>query len=483
MKLIKLPIIVCGEVISPDNLKDEDIDIFEYETGVKIALPKFKEEYYKRIEQSSNRDIHDLSIDEIALFIEKVSLRWQNPSYELKEKLVNYVEAITGYCKNIIQSDVDTIIHSMNRPSIYEIIEADLGNAYYLDELIQYKSVYRHAQPRGKVLHIMVGNVPMAGLFTLIRSIVTKNLTIAKLPKRDVVSVLMFALSFIEENKDHPISKSISVGYWGIDSELGKKLIDISDAICCWGKLDTMNNVRKMVGYGKELVEFGPKRSLSVIGDNADLEIAAMRLAYDISIYDQEACFCPLQVFYQGNHLDKLLKALSYYLERALKMLPKIYTPKDIGAHVNRIKLECAYNQEKVISGSNNQWNIIVKNEISIHDEHPLSRTLYLYTIKDLKEVEAVINKDVQTIAIFPFEMYEKIADSYTFLGASRIVELGLVSKPRIGFTHDGMKPLSRLVNWVSIEKGAFFRYKYGRYTLDEANKFLYGGKDHILEE
>lgn len=384
---------------------------------------------------------------------------------------------VTGYCEQMVKSDIDYVARATQRAELYDIIQTDLDNPYYLDDFIPCQAVLRHAQPKGKIIHVMAGNVPMAGLFTLLRSVITKNMTLIKLPSRDPVNVLMFAYSFLETDSEHPVSKSLTVAYWEPMNEMGREIMKQANAVCTWGKLDTMNNIRSLLKYGQEIIEFGPKRSIAVFLKNGDIESACMRLAYDMSIYDQEACFCPQLLFVQTKDLNDIVEPLQYYLNRMETIIPKVITPIDISAHLQSIILENMFMQNHVVKADSNQWTIILKNDIALPNEHPLSRTIYVYKFDHIDEIAPIVNNDMQTISVFPWNKYTEIAEKFTFLGARRIVETGLVNKPKLGFTHDGMKVLSRMVNWVCVEKGSDFLYKYGRFAGEQAEKFLYGGK------
>src|SRR5262249_47225798 len=157
---------------------------------------------------------------------------------------------------------------------------------------------YVRAQPKGRVLHVLVGNVPLAGLFTLVRSVLTKNVTVAKLPSRDMVSSLFFALGFRDVDPAHPITRSISAVYWPGGSELEQTFIDAADLVCAWGQKEAMESIKRKLRCGTDFLEFGPKRSLLLVGQPIeDVDDVAMRAAYDVSVYDQEACFSAQRVF------------------------------------------------------------------------------------------------------------------------------------------------------------------------------------------
>ena len=114
------------------------------------------------------------------------------------------IKETAGYVGPSIYYDLGLLSTALRRIKVYDMLESEIGDPYLLDEWLPRKTVYLHAEPRGKVTHIMVGNIPMAGLFSIVRSVMTKNMTIAKLPKRDAVTSLLFALSFVAQRAGPP---------------------------------------------------------------------------------------------------------------------------------------------------------------------------------------------------------------------------------------------------------------------------------------
>src|SRR5262249_36162765 len=156
---------------------------------------------------------------------------------------------ITGYDPKIVGYDFFVVGAALTRPKLYDFLQTDLGDPYLLDEWRPYQAVYRHAQPRGKVVHIMVGNVPMAALFTIVRSVLTKNLTIAKLPSRALVTSLYFVLTCLDVDPRHPVSRSLSALYWEGGSPVEDRFLDLADVVCVWGQKEAVEHVRRKLKY------------------------------------------------------------------------------------------------------------------------------------------------------------------------------------------------------------------------------------------
>ncbi|MCV5180005.1 acyl-CoA reductase, partial [Escherichia coli] len=83
-----------------------------------------------------------------------------------------------------------------------------------------------------------------------------------------------------------------------------------------------------------------------------------------------------------------------------------------------------------------------------------------------------------QTISIFPWESSFKYRDALALKGAERIVEAGMNNIFRVGGSHDGMRPLQRLVTYISHERPSNYTAKDVAVEIEqtrflEEDKFL----------
>jgi long-chain-fatty-acyl-CoA reductase len=471
-KVLELPIVVCGEVKLPT---EENMISLSYGDDMEVRIPRLEPADVARIREADNRDIAALSIDDVAIFLNDLCKRWIDEDYEFRQLVTETIRETAGYVGPSIYYDLGLLSTALRRIKVYDMLETEIGDPYLLDEWLPRKTVYLHAEPRGKVTHIMVGNIPMAGLFSIVRSVMTKNMTIAKLPKRDAVTSLLFALSFVAIAPDHPITKSLTVGYWEPGSTIEDEILDMSDVVCAWGHESSIEPIKQRIRYGTEFVEFGPKRSLHMVGkDTSDLDYVAMKAAYDISIYDQVACFSPQETFCEADPAA-YVEALRRWLDRNLKRMPKPPVSPDEKAAVARTRREAAFRGWDVITPEGTGWTIVVTDGPCRIAAHPLSRTMFVHPVKDLREALPFIDKHTQTVAIHPPERAMELADELAFRGVARITEVGRAGRPRPGFAHDGMFPLARLVRWVTVERGIQFKYKFWGIPKEEDDRLFYG--------
>ncbi|PKM93604.1 MAG: hypothetical protein CVU84_14640 [Firmicutes bacterium HGW-Firmicutes-1] len=461
-KSIHLPVIVGGKKVYPNE--DRENYIISYDSGVKVVIPTITNEEIQQLQESNKYILHDLNIQEIISFFVKVGKFWRvnnlnNPLYE--EALVNLC-LINGYDKKMAIRELNIIGSACSQLSgMYDLIDLELGNRFYLEEWVPRGDVLVHVQPVGNVLNIMVGNVPVSGIMSLLRSSLTKNQTIAKIPKRDPITVMYFVMSMIELFPDHPITRSMNVLYWPGGNEIESTIIDMANAVCVWGSEQAVKSIRSKVKNGVNVVEFGPKMSYALVGkESVNCEKVAIDLAHDISIYNQEACFSPQIAFVEGNY-KLFIEHLKMGLKLYSKLFPKGTIIADANAHVSRTRLEALYNGNEVYYDDQKEWTIITINSLDEINEHPLNRVIFVKPIKNITDCLEYIDETVQTIAISPWDRNVEIREIATLKGAAKVTEIGLVEAMRNGSTHDNVYPMQHLVRWVCVERGCDYWGKY----------------------
>jgi long-chain-fatty-acyl-CoA reductase len=469
-----LPIMVNGRLITAPP---EQCHRHAYDTGVSVLIPKLTDGIAEEIIAAPRTTLHGLHLDEITMFLSEVGALWGDPGYRGRIEAVRLASAVTGFSEQVLEEDYTRIARTMSRAKLYDLVDADLGDSLLLDDWLPRQSVYVKAQPKGRVLHIMVGNVPLAGLFTIVRGVLTKNATVAKLPSRDPISCLYFAKAFHDLDPGHPITRSMSVVYWPGGSPAEDQFIEDADLIVGWGQGRSIEAVKRKVPVDTQFVEFGPKESLHFIGRPfGDVDNLAMRAAYDISVYEQEACFSPQRMFVEGDAED-FARVLAAWLEKMTARLPVGYRSPDKLAHLSRARTEARFDGATVYEGSSGEWTVVVVPEGSdCAYEHPLGRTIYVHPVDDLADAIGQVHRQVQTIGIHPWSRGRDLADALTQAGATRITEVGLMSRPRPGFTHDGMQPLRSFVRWVTLERGLEYLGRFRDTGRGAFERKVYGG-------
>lgn len=456
--IVDLPIIINGEIIN-DGERYE----FEYETGLVVTIPKLTSEHIKKMKEADTEAVHNMTITEVSEYLGKVGDLWKNLNYPIRKECIKYASLANGYSEEMLEFDTLNIPELLVRPYIGDMLDVELGDRNLLDEWERRGSSIIHCEPLGKLLHIMVGNVPIASIYSLVRGIMTKNVNLVKLPRRDLFTCLYFAMSMLEADKDNPISKNLSVFTWcGGKEDVEEEVINISDGVCVWGGESAVSSIRDKVPYGKRLMIFGPRKSIQIVGDISDDEMktGTDSAARDIGMYDQEACFST-QVIYVKCDENKYAQSLAESLNEFGKKYPKGFMTKDHKANVQFVRDNASFEGKKVICPNDTEWTIIVSSEMMEVKEHPLSRTVYVIKINDYDEILPFINKYSQTAAVYPEKLRYEIRDMLTIRGIDRVIESGKTWEPRLGSPHDGMYAMHDMVRWVCMDRESEYQSRY----------------------
>lgn len=473
-EILELPIVVGGRLLRCSDLPT--YHTIHYQSGFSIRIPAITESHLEQIRASRTETIAELSqltIHDVTTFLSKVGMKWMDPEYPIRKTAELNASRVTGFPRNMLAQDYRFMGGFMRqRAYVYDYFEWELGSERIMDEWSRNKASWVRAFPKGVVLHSMVGNMALANAFSVIWGVITKNINLAKVPARDPVTPLALAASFVEVDPDHPITRALTAVYWDRDSPLVDYACQMADVVLAWGGNTGIKRLKEKVPAGVSFIEFGPKWSLAVVDlDRCDANVAAWRMAGDVTFYDQEACLSPQRLFVKGD-VDGFIKRLAKYLDKAARVYPKECVNPDALGHFSMTRLEADFRGWRLTRGDG--WSIIEVDDPTQVTDHPLGRTLFVHKVKEIDEVTRYLNFSAQTLCCEPMALGEEYRDRWAVGGVDRIVELGMSRWPQYGYTHDGMRPLTNLVRWVSVEAGVRDMYRYYDHTPDAVEDFLF---------
>jgi long-chain-fatty-acyl-CoA reductase len=467
---LDLPLIVNGECIPPGDVGEAGVHTLRYDNGVVVRVPCLREEHLDSIAGEaapSARALSTLGIDEIARFLNEVGDRWLARVSAGRALAQAFAPRITGFSPGMLEADYDTIGHFLvQRFHTWDTVAAELGHERIFDEWIPRQMCHVRAFPRGLLVQYLVGNLPLAGLYTVLRGIISRNANLLKLPTRDPVSAVGLVLAMREVDPDHPVTRAQSVAYWPRGSALGDRCLAAADAVCVWGGARAVEAVKRKVRANVPVSEYGPRWSASVIDLTAcDPEDAAVRLVEDVSFYDQEACLSTQRAFVIGDP-EAFRALLRRYFDLFAERYP-LSGGRDVLAHRAASLQEARFLGLPVDEGAD--WAVVVLRDGERPPlPHPLTRTLFLHPVGSVEEVTGQLDAYTQTLSVLPFSLAGRYRDAWALAGADRVVELGWSRLPRQGFTHDGTYGLHPLVRLVVTERP---RSDFGPYYVQPGDR------------
>jgi long-chain-fatty-acyl-CoA reductase len=448
----KVPFIICGRQKTGENIV---LEFGHKDNRTKISLPEITNSDINQIGKMDTESLHKLSINDIISFYSKVGELWGLPQNEKREELVDLTSRVTGYSKEMVELGMKQICGILTKEYLEATLQSDLGDKRLMDEWVTRAESVVHCQPRGKMLHILAGNVPAVAITSIVRGSLTKNANIIKMSDRDVITASYFAQSFHDVDPEHPVTKTTSVLYWPhTNHEIFGEIISLVNAVSVWGEYEAIHETRKNTPQGVELLEFGPRRGLQLIGEDAfqDLEKATKNAAHDLTFYDQEACFSPQIAFVEGD-AERYAESLAKSLEEENARLPKGYSDPKFHANITNARIYSKFRGHKVHSSAKTEWTIILANKMEDFPTHPLGRTIFIIPVRDLAESIKHIGPETQVVAIEPYSRAADLKERLTLKGVDRITRLGKMGYFALGSPQEGMYPLSRVVRWVKMRQ------------------------------
>jgi len=388
-----------------------------------------------------------------------------------KIKLEDMIELIHLFSQNILRKTETKNIEGIaflsqwvRKANIKNLIKLNFEDEKILADYLDKNGKLIIAQPKGLVGHWIAGNVVILGIFSLIQSLLVKNANIIRLPIRSmpVIIELLKTLSETEYNNlkgSQIISSTAIIYYPKEDRGANEELSMLCDVRVIWGgqeAIEAISNAKK-----KETCEdivFGPKYSFSIIDketikDDKALKQNMEKLVYDILFAEQNSCTSPQILICETEYPQ--LERISINIRNAFNNLPDKYKKKSMtmfeASNIIKIRSEYAFeDNKKVIISEGNEWTILMDKEFKL-EEPVKSRTIFIKSCDDLKEIVKLITPKIQTIgyAIKDKNKLVELSKELNLRGVSRIVPLGYMNDYDTPW--DGKLLLTRLVNFNSL--------------------------------
>jgi hypothetical protein len=363
-------------------------------------------------------------------------------------------------------------------PSLFEpdgiraIAEQALGAAY-LDGWVEQR------MPDGRTVsiramgartaHIVAGNNPIVAALSIIRNAVTRSDAVIKTPSNDPLTALAIARTMAEVDPDHPLTRHISVAYWkGGDPAVEERLYEPRhvEKIIAWGGLASVTHIVRYIRPGLELITLDPKRSASIIGQEAlesegTIREVARRTAADVGAGNQLLCLSARVVYIacgtdspgveRANAFGKAVYDEIQRLPSALSTKAKRFDP-ELRANVDALRASPEW--YRVYGGSNGEGAVIVSQlDEPVEFHRALSgRVANVVPVDEPADVLPRISAATQTIGIYPDSLKTDLRDVLSLHGAQRLTSLGYAADPHLATPQDGIEPLRRMAKWVVDE-------------------------------
>jgi|GEM_PF-857158 len=480
--VIEMPFILGGKEFFPgddsgDSLKAESI-ILEYAGGEAVVRFPSLGSINPAELFSAEGDLAKLSTPEILDFLAEVGKLWADPGYHRYQEALSIMKRITDFSEEELILDFSYIPALMEKDGYLEaMLNAEFGDPSILDEWVARGGCEVKAVSRGRLLHILAGNVPGVEIISLARGLITKNANVMKMASGNPVTPVVLLQSFSDVDSDHPVTRSTSAVYWERGTAAEKDMFHKVQSVCVWGGFDAVHAAWSHSRADLEILDYGPKRSMvfisaETLGSEAVLTAAAGALAGDTVVHDQQACHSPQLVFVEAGsgeagesknragggsgisrkNAEKFAAALGAALDEAGKSLPRGADTIDQKAQVGHMRNMAELMGETVMHPGSTAWTLIITEDYTRTASNPLGRTLWILPAESMSEAVAHVD-DLTMVAAFSRRVdMEAYRDFLASRGVDRMTTLGNMGLLPPGTPHEGRYDLTRLVKFVSAD-------------------------------
>jgi len=448
--------------------QDEDITIH-------LKIPQISRSFVETLTDhlKKNRETYlaSLPIGKIIDVLDQASRRWLERDYPLRKLALKTIPAITHFSREVVEASIDVEMESSLKEDIWRSLCSEIKNPLFLDDF-QYSpelAGYSRAFGPKLILSIFSENIPALPHLLFMRAILLKAACLGKVAAGEPTFAPLY-LKTIEEI-DPEMAKSMAVLYWrGGEEEIEGAAFHQADAVIMFGGVEACESLREKIPRGVKVLLHSHKLGFGIVGrkrlGRQGLEELAASVAYDCSMFDQQACLAP-HIYYMeaGGEVSpkEFCRTLAEAMERLSLQMPrgKISPGGASAIHQLRAKYEFReLNNEDVLllaSPHGTDWTIVYEKDPGTFSPSPLNRFIRIYGVEDIFQVLSSLKSIapyLQNAAVAIGDERERdFIRRLGELGLARITSPGKMPVPSMMWHHDGVSPLSSLLCWCDVEK------------------------------
>jgi acyl-CoA reductase-like NAD-dependent aldehyde dehydrogenase len=466
----KVPLIIRGEII-----EDYEVEFHDRSAGGRSFITPNVAKYIKRVVTASPailQDLYTISFDEILDYMNELGERLNLDTNRHWREAFEVSCYSSNLSRSVLESVYRTSPLAFARDSVREIAETRIGikflEGWSRTTLKDGRAIDVRAVG-SRSAHIIAGNVPVVAIGTMLRSAITRNDSIIKVPSNDPLTMGAIARTMIDMAPDHPLTRHLTVGYWkGGDEAVEEQIYQPRhiEKLVAWGGFASVKHITKYLQPGIDLITLDPKSSTTLIGkealiDDATMREVARRTAADLGGWDQEACVNARVMFLESGTDAKgiaLANKFGEYLFQAVQDLPKTTSAGPVKFDpALRSELQSIAQQEDFYRIFTDRKQIertgaIIVSQFDEQVDFP--KLLYgrVGNVVPIDRIDDAVNffsAATQTVGIYPDDLRTRLRDRGALMGGQMFVPVGYAICGTPHAPQDGIEPERRMCRWV----------------------------------
>jgi acyl-CoA reductase LuxC len=422
-----------------------------------------------RIWAARNAYLARLPVAEIVEIVDHVVGLWLEPESPWLRAAALRIAAATPYSETMVRTGLTRLLAGCRKEALLGLLEEEMGDPGVLDGFRPRRAAGGSHRACGPAIttHIFSGNVPGLPAISLIHALLVKSASLGKPASEELVFPGMFARSLAAV--DAKLAASVAILPWpGGDRSIEQAVFAASEAVVAYGSDLAVESIRGRIPPGVRFVGHGHRLSFGVIGrENLDpgaLDALAARVAYDVSLFDQQGCVSAHLLYVERGGAvlpEKFAECLSSAMAAFECDMPRGKVSVEEAAAIQQVRMEAELRemQEQPVrqwtSPRGTGWTVIYEDDPSFIPSC-LNRVVRVKPVTDLREIPSLIrpfSRYLQTVGVaMSPERRVRLAAALAPFGACRVCALGEMPHPPLTWHHDGGSSLLPLLRWTAIE-------------------------------
>ncbi len=414
--------------------------------------------------------------------LESAASLWLSPDSPYLQVALKFGTQESGFTAPTIEAGLRQLFGSITVAELETWIEQDLGHPYRLDAFCA-SGPERASNRRSKaigpatVAHITAGNLPAAGVTSLVSGLVVRSAQFLKCATGCSLIPRLFAHSVREINPQ--LGACIEIAEWPRNrADLHEALIEPAECVTVSGTDESVAALRTRIPVTKRFVAHGHRASFAFIARetlvSGRLDTLAEPVARDVCAWNQQGCLSPHVVYVEeGGAVTAEIFAghLAAALDRIEHTLPRGPLPEGDAATIRsrrsfyEVRAAASDDTKLWQSAHSTAWTVVYEADPQFQASC-LNRFVYVKGVPSLAvalQGTDRIRHHVSTVGLAASparapELASRMAD----WGVTRICPVGGMQQPSLLWRHDGRPALADLVRWTDWEEGEAIRSPSG---------------------
>ena len=411
--------------------------------------------------------------------LNSVAKNWLDPEFPFRKLALNQAASPDRFSATTLARGLDAFFHEVTAENLSALLEMEFGHPDRLDGLsgseLEHKLARESAAIAPELIaHITAGNVPIAGLFSLVTGVLLRSAQFLKCATGQSTVARLFAHSLYDV--EPKLGACIEVAEWpGGSTQIEDALFEEADCITATGSDETLSAIRQRVPSRARFIGYGHRVSFAYVTtevlEGVNIGKIVEQAADDVVAWNQLGCLSPHVIYVENSDAaEAFAEMLARELELREDKDPRGEVPVEVAAGIRsrRSVYEMRAAASKVIrspddpvtrlwaSRDSTAWTVVYES-MPLFQLSCLHRFVYVkpaFNLSDaLHHAESVRGK-VSTVGLAALAHRAKeLATALGRWGVSRICPLGKMQSPPLAWHHDGRPVLADLVTWSDWEK------------------------------